>query len=94
MVNGRDRQVRDLYRNGNLVARHGELSGLRAGVGSTAPPVVWSRERHPDRGGEELITTTNPTGAFGATTDCATTALFDAQTSASRMASRACGVPC
>ena len=71
-------QVRDLYRNGNLRSACITIRS-RAGVGSQHHRWLVKVNDILIAAAEELITTTNPDVAFGATTDCATTALFDAQ---------------
>lgn len=73
-----DCQVRDLYRNGNLVLG---MANYPARASESDRSTTGGLVRLDDimiAAAEELITTMNPTGAFGATTDCATTALFDA----------------
>lgn len=78
-----DCQVRDLYRNGNLVlgmanypARAAESDRSTTGGLVKVNDILIAAM-------EELITTAgatpNPNGAFGATTDCAGTALYDGQ---------------
>lgn len=74
-----DCQVRDLYRNGNLVLG---MANYPARAPESDRSTTGGLVKMNDiliAAAEELITAANPTGAFGATTDCATTALYDAQ---------------
>lgn len=74
-----DCQVRDLYRNGNLVLG---MANYPARAPESDRSTTGGLVKMNDiliAAAEELITAGNPTGAFGATTDCATTALYDGQ---------------
>lgn len=74
-----DCQVRDLYRNGNLVLGMANYPARAAESDRSTTGGLVKMNDILIAAAEELINAGNATGAFAAGTDCATTALFDAQ---------------